>query len=297
MKSAFTGKIALGTANFGLHYGVKHGGQVSREMSESILQACRGFGIDTIDTAIGYGDSQKRLGEIGTRDFKVITKLPALPNDFTDVVGWVIGSVDQALIDLQREDLYGLLLHSSKDLLSDKGSKLAEGLQRAKTEYRIHKLGVSVYSPEELLACAERLPLELVQVPCNVFDQRFLAPEVTGTLKAHDAEIHARSLFLQGLLLMPEQTRPHYFNTFRPTFESFQQQLTQGEATPLEGCLAFAYTHPEIDRWVIGVDSVDQLNEIVRESLSASSGSQAFDWHAFHSLPQELVNPSLWRLQ
>ena len=107
-------QIALGTANFGLQYGVKNQKQLPAEEVDQILRTCRESGVTTIDTAIGYGDSQRALGEAGCRDFDCITKLPGLPAQPEDVLEWVRSHVVQALLDLGQEKLYGLLLHRDR---------------------------------------------------------------------------------------------------------------------------------------------------------------------------------------
>ena len=74
-------KIALGTAQFGLPYGLANkSGQVSIKEGELLLEAAKRFGINTLDTAIAYGVSEKRLGEIGVADWRIISKLPAVPD-------------------------------------------------------------------------------------------------------------------------------------------------------------------------------------------------------------------------
>ncbi|MGP1664729.1 MAG: aldo/keto reductase, partial [Rhodanobacter sp.] len=71
-------KLALGTVQFGLPYGIANpGGQIGRDDAGQILALARESGIDTLDTAIAYGDSEACLGAVGTKGFRVITKLPA----------------------------------------------------------------------------------------------------------------------------------------------------------------------------------------------------------------------------
>ena len=79
-------KLALGTVQFGVPYGVANStGQVPESEGSSILSYARTLGIDTLDTAIAYGESERRLGSIGVAGWNVITKLPEIPNDFENV--------------------------------------------------------------------------------------------------------------------------------------------------------------------------------------------------------------------
>ena len=290
-------QIALGTANFGLQYGVKNQKQLTAEEVDQILRTCRGTGVTTIDTAIGYGDSQRALGEAGCRDFDCITKLPGLPAQPEDVLGWVRSQVAQALLDLGQEKLYGLLLHRPGDLLGPHGQKLAEALCRVQNEFSIPKVGVSVYEPKELLDCWKVLKYDLVQLPCNVFDQRFTAESTAEHLGGQNIEVHARSAFLQGLLLMPDMTRPAYFNRWASVFEAWHSLVDATKRTPLEVCLAFAEQQRFVHKWVIGVDSKDQLLGVLSAGDPGQTAIPADAWVRFKDLPLDLISPAQWSLQ
>ena len=83
-------RLALGTAQFGLAYGIANQeGQVTRSDSNTMLQLAAANGIDMLDTAIAYGESETCLGEVGVQGFKLVTKLPAVPDDCMDVQNWV----------------------------------------------------------------------------------------------------------------------------------------------------------------------------------------------------------------
>ena len=290
-------QIALGTANFGLQYGVKNQRQLPLEEVERILGACRASGVTTIDTAIGYGESQRVLGSAGCHGLDCITKLPGLPAQVEDIAAWVHSQVAQALRDLRQENLYGLLLHRPGDLLGPLGPELARALRLSQEEFNIQKLGISVYEPQELLDCWRVLQYDLAQLPCNVFDQRFTTGPAVAHLRSKNIEVHARSVFLQGLLLMPDISRPSYFNPWTHVFEAWHTLVETSKKTPLEVCLAFANQQRFIHKWVIGVDSKDQLVGI----LSAGDPSEFVipdtAWAPFKDLPLALVSPAQWSLQ
>ena len=122
-------RLALGTVQFGLRYGVANtSGQVSLDEVTAILQQAWAAGVDTLDTAIAYGESEQRLGEIGVEGWRVVSKLPAMPSDPSDIGGWVEDAVECSLRRLNIDCLYGLLLHRSQQLLEPRGEDLYASL-------------------------------------------------------------------------------------------------------------------------------------------------------------------------
>ena len=167
-------KLALGTVQFGLKYGVANQtGQVSRSEAKAILQLALANEIDTIDTAIAYGESESCLGEVGTENFKLITKLPPLPHESINVAAWVNQQVNESLSRMRVSALYGLLLHRSDQLLGPNGADLFRSLQALKDKKKVQKVGVSIYSPDELSAL-KSYSFDIVQAPFNLLDQRLL---------------------------------------------------------------------------------------------------------------------------
>ena len=139
-------RLALGTVQFGLPYGIANqAGQVSRTEANAMLQLALANGIDTLDTAIAYGDSETCLGEVGSQGFRVVTKLPALPDNCADIGDWVQQQVNASLSRLGVVEVYGLLLHRSEQLLGSNGVELYQALQALKDNGQVQKVGVSIY--------------------------------------------------------------------------------------------------------------------------------------------------------
>ncbi len=206
-------RLALGTVQFGLPYGIANQtGQISRDEAAAILNHAWAMGLDTLDTAIAYGGSEARLGEIGVKQWRVISKLPAVPESVTDVAAWVENSVNGSLERLNIPMLRGLLLHCSRQLLGVRGDTLYRALAAIKDEGKVEKIGVSIYGPEELDALWPHYQFDLVQAPFNVIDRRLATSGWLKRLHQAGIEVHVRSVFLQGLLLMDTANRPVSFN-------------------------------------------------------------------------------------
>jgi len=259
-------RLALGTVQFGLPYGIANQvGQVSRSEAGSMIAHAESSGISVIDTAIAYGESEACLGAIGVKGFKVITKLPSVPNDIdiTDVRNWVRDQVTASLSRLGVVTLYGLLLHKPSQLLGRFAEPLTEVLLELREQGMIDKLGVSIYAPEELEALDHIFQMELVQAPFNLLDRRLLTSGWLRRLKERGIEVHTRSAFLQGLLLMPMASIPSRFDRWADLLQTWHQWLAQHDISALQACLSFTLSHKEINQVVVGADSTVHLKQII----------------------------------
>jgi aryl-alcohol dehydrogenase-like predicted oxidoreductase len=286
-------KLALGTAQFGLSYGIANQkGQISLGELKEILKFALSQGINTLDTAIAYGSSEERLGEACTKDWRIISKLPRLPSDITDIKSWVENSVSGSLKRLKIGSLDGLLLHHPHDLLTNPDDSLYRVIVQLKEQGKIKGFGISVYSPDELEDLFSRFDFDIVQAPLNLIDRRLIQSGWLSRLHRADVEVHTRSTFLQGLLLMEPLARPTYFDNWNQLWELFRDWLMTSNLTPLEACLGFVLNNHEIDRVVIGVDSLAQLQEILKVSKLRSGDVP----EEISSSDLNLVNPTRWSL-
>jgi aryl-alcohol dehydrogenase-like predicted oxidoreductase len=286
-------RLALGTVQFGIPYGVSNQqGQVSLGMATDILKHAWAAGVNTLDTAIAYGDSEDHLGKIGVESWQVISKLPELPIGTANILNWVEESVDGSLKRLQIPRLYGLLLHRPQQLLGSEGRALYDALNALKKKGLVSKVGVSIYDPNELEALCSRFSFDLVQAPFNVLDRRLERSGWLSRLKEIGIELHVRSVFLQGLLMMSPSARPIYFERWHPFWEQWEQWLANTGSTPLQGCLGYVLSKTEIDRVLVGVDCLLQLQEI----LAAIAGEWKNPPDNLCCDDPDLINPARWQL-
>lgn len=284
-------RLALGTAQFGLPYGIANqAGQVSRKDVSAMLQLAASNGIDTLDTAIAYGESEKSLGQAGTQGFRVVTKLPALPDDCPQVIPWVSEQVDASFTRLGVSSVYGLLLHRPEQLLGSNGKDLYKALCSLKECGNVQKVGVSIYNPLELEELTGRFQFDLVQAPFSIIDKRLERTGWLQRLKDSDIEIHTRSSFLQGLLVMPEHDIPCKFQPWGALWSRWAQWLAEHHVSPVKASLAFPLSFPEIDRVVVGADSVEQLTQLI-EAANHFFPGQLPDLFCDD---ENLINPARW---
>lgn len=284
-------RLALGTAQFGLPYGIANqDGQVTRSAAKGMLHLAAANGIDTLDTAITYGDSEACLGEVGAQGFKLVTKLPAVPDGCADVKGWVQEQVAASLARLGVNVLYGLLLHRPNQLLEVDGKALYKALQGLKETGQVQKVGVSVYAPIELEELTTRFRFDLIQAPFSLVDRRLQRTGWLQRLKDEGIEVHTRSAFLQGVLLMSQATRPAKFASWSELWSTWHEWLSRHSGSAVQACLAFPLSFSEIDRVVVGADSVSQLGQII----SAVTSAAPVDFPDLHCEAENLINPARW---
>lgn len=286
-------KLALGTAQFGLDYGVANtAGRVSLDEARRIIALARSKGIDTVDTAIAYGESESLLGQVGVNGLKLVTKLPALPERCDDVSGWIEKQITASLERLGVHQLHAVLLHRPEQLFSPQGDCLFQCVNELVTQGLAHSVGVSIYDPEELDNLFSNWDFGLVQAPLNVLDRRLLDTGWDRRLKERGVELHTRSAFLQGLLLMSSDQRPVWFDRWVPLWNSWSSWLDENGLTALQACLGFALSHSEVDRVIVGIDSAAHLQGI----MDSMTGRITDYSNAPSSNDPELLNPACWNL-
>lgn len=286
-------KLALGTVQFGLNYGVANKvGQVHAEMASSIVQLANQSGIDTLDTAIDYGGSENLLGKIGVRPWKIVTKLPPVPDDCCNVSKWVNSQVRGSLDRMAIDKLYGLLLHRPSQLLEGIGVNLYSALQSLKVDGLVSKVGISVYGPEELDQLIGRYSFDIVQAPLNILDRRLVESGWAEKLELAGIEIHTRSAFLQGLLLMTSNDRPVFFRQWSEIWMEWDRWIHSTGLKPLEACLYYLNSISSINRIVVGVDSSEHLREIVQASYGRLRCLPEFP----ELKDKRIITPSLWNI-
>jgi aryl-alcohol dehydrogenase-like predicted oxidoreductase len=286
-----SGRIVLGTAQFGMPYGIANRtGVVDRPEISKILEHAWREGVDTLDTAAAYGESERRLGEAGVQRWRIISKVPAVPASEPDAGAWVRAAIADSLRLTGIPSLYGMLLHQPSQLLGPKGDALYRAMLEARDRGEVGKIGVSIYAPEDLDALATEFDFDLVQGPMNVFDRRLAKSGWLSKLRAAGVEIHIRSIFLQGLLLMDASKRPVQFDSWKQLWDGWDRWLDEQSLTPMQACVGFGFSQREVDGIVVGVDSLHHLQEI----LSSAKSTPVPPPDHLQSDDLDLINPSRW---
>lgn len=284
-------KLALGTVQFGQEYGISNvSGKIPFNEAKSMIELASDYKIDTIDTAINYGDSERCLGLIGVANKNIITKLPTIPEKEKDIESWIFERVENSIKRLNINSLHGLLLHDPNQLFLPKGKILYNSLEKLKEQNIVKKIGISIYQPNQAKNAIQNYNIDIVQLPCNVFDQRFNSQGVIKELYNIGIEVHVRSVFLQGLLLMPYNEIPQKFMPWNNLITCWHKWLQNNSLTPLQGCLAYVNSIDEIKKIVVGAENTNQLRQIIND-LNIDNVAE---FPNISSEDENLINPGKW---
>ncbi|MBX9469913.1 MAG: aldo/keto reductase [Rhizobium sp.] len=285
--------LVLGTAQFGLCYGLANQrGKPDIGTVSEILDLAFDLGIRLLDTAKAYGESEANLGACGMQRWSTITKVPSLRNlDDADLGATAHDAVLRSLETLGIEKLHAVLAHDRRDAVGERGRRLQDALAPLVASGHIGKIGVSVYGPEDMDGIDAR-NAQIVQAPLNVFDQRFITSGAASRLSAAGGELHVRSVFLQGLLLMPAQERPARFAPWAEALARFDGHVEASGLDPAAYCLGFAASQATVTRCVIGVDTPQQLSQLVAAFEAGQRAGQ--NAHDLRSGDPGLIDPRQW---
>lgn len=289
-------KIALGTVQFGMDYGINPASrQAGLQDVGKILRYAFDQGISLLDTAPSYGDSEAVLGRSDTSNFKIVTKTRHFSSTqiSPDDISLMRRDFANSLSVMHRDSVYGVLVHNASDLLKEGSDKIFEQLVTYREEGKLDKVGVSIYSYEQLEKILQNFEIDLVQLPFNILDRRLIDKGMLNYLEQENIEVHARSIFLQGLLLMSKNNRPTQFDYWNGLWSLWDEWLNDHHLTALEASIRYAIARPEISSVLVGVDSEAQLREIIK----ASHGEIPEVPNDLFMDDENLLNPSKWQLE
>ena len=293
--SSSLSRVVLGTVQFGLDYGISNSeGKVSEDQVRRILNLGVKNGLSLVDTAAMYGSSEEVLGRVLPESISVITKLPKLEllRNGENLRDFLYREFTKSLEKLNTQSCYGLLLHNADDLLSSDGEEIYDFLSEIKSKDLVKKIGFSCYCPKQIEQIIKKYKVDIIQFPFNIIDRRFCDNDLLGRLKSEDIELHARSTFLQGLLLMEPKELDVFFEDFSPHLKKIQKYLHKNFPTVREGLLKSTLSIREIDYLVLGVVNERQLKEVCED---LSSDIDLEDWEGFRFDAEEIINPHLWK--
>jgi len=291
-------KLALGTAQFGMDYGVTNqSGQPHASEVKAVLDYASATNIDMLDTAKAYGCSEAVLGDAlgGHGRFQYITKLPKL--DFRNVKQPLNIQIQEGFNDsiqkLRVKTIYALLLHDANDLLQSESDEVYHALARVKQEGLVCKIGVSAYSPGVVEEIISRYPIDIVQIPFNLLDQRAESSGLFRLLHAKNVEVHVRSAFLQGVLLEDKARLPERFSAIDKQLTILDEVANSLNTSKMAVALDFLKKHAAIDKVIVGVLSEQQLRECV--SAYQHDIKACVDYQSMMCSDRSVIDPRCWQ--
>jgi len=282
------GKLGLGTVQFGMNYGIaNNSGQIGFDEGRKILKYATKIGLKYLDTAQGYGQSERILGEhlkaFKKSDFSVVTKTSGSKND-------IESNIEKSVKKLGLTPEV-VLAHKVEDYINPDFNTL---LTQIKKKYNISKIGVSIYTKEDIMKVIAFEDLNVIQCPLNVLDSYLLTSGTLDMLKEKNIEIHVRSVFLQGLFYLSEEILKQKFPSAIESLHYLREIAKEVHLTLPELSLLWVLSLNQVDKVFIGVDSLLQLKQ---HSKILDKRLDDKIINAVNSLKfsdKNVLNPSLW---
>ncbi len=286
-------KISIGTANFEKGYGISNSPGFSEKKISQLIKFIKKNKIYSIDTAISYRSVEKKLGKTNLKKLKLYTKIPKLPKECKNLEKWLNKIINKSLIDLNIKSFEGIFIHNINDLLNQKYNyELYNYLTSLKHKGIVKKIGVSIYDFGDFFRVLENFKFDIVQLPFNILDRRLLLNNNIKKIKKKKMEIHVRSVFLQGLLLQDYTDIPNYFKNQKNIFKIWEQWCLKNDLTKIQTCLNFVTSFRNIDKIIIGINSISHLEEIsnclIKKKLKYPN--------QIYSNNLNLIDPRKWRI-
>lgn len=264
-------KLVVGTAEMGQNYGLYTLRKPSREESISILSYALEKGINVFDTSPTYGDSEEIIGEflrkVEKKDVYISTKLEKLPEVVWKNEGMIQKKIrEEFQLSCKRlgvDNITIYLVHVAAEAFRNNGIVL-DILNEIKKEGKIDIVGVSLYEGNELQKCVEDERVDAVQIPFNVLDKRLLKSGLLERTKERGLTVFARSIFLQGLLLMELERIPHFLYESIEIIKKLQMIATIYKRNLKEICIKYVLESKGINFILVGVNSMEQVEENIR---------------------------------
>jgi len=285
-------KFILGTANFNGDYGIAQKKNLELVQIEEILSFAQINNLNHFDTANSYGDAQKILGSL--LDYSNPVQIDSkIGNQECGTVESILESVQKSLAELKINKLSTLYLHDANSLLGNNKSSTKNGIRKILEMGLADHIGVSVYTLNDLLECKKELPdLSRFQVPENICDRRLSHSEEMLELSRDNNEINVRSIFLQGLLLMPKEAIPKSLSESSKSINDLDLYSKKEAVTRIDLCIAYAKSISWASKIIVGVESITQLKTIFDSSYKLNN-----EWEESISVVGELIaDPRKWQL-
>mgnify|MGYP001334834031 CR=1 FL=1 len=278
--------LVLGTAQFDEKYGINRiKKKLSFKSKKKIISFLKKNKINTIDTASNYKNAEYDLGKIGIKKFNIITKIPKLKKKF-EIKEQLFSYIFNSLTKLRIKKIHALLIHDIRDLDKKNKFEYLNFLKYLKKKKIVKKIGISIYNFKDLNKIIKFWTPDIVQLPYNIFDRRIENKPFLNMVKKYRIEIHARSIYLQGLLVQKSKNKK--FKKWEKLFNEWFLWCKQNHIKPFEAAYLFVKKNSNIKKIIIGVDDIAQLNKITKIKRKIDK------FPKFNCKDRKLLNPYNW---
>ena len=280
-------KIVIGTANFGMKYGIDNKNLNLKEIKK-IFDYCKKKGINTLDTAPGYRNVFENLKKNEIKNWDIISKIPSIPKNTRDINSYVYKIFFSTLKKINLSKIHTILIHDEKNILDVTiGKKIVKVLNNLKKEKLVKRIGSSIYDPYKIKRVIKNYDFDVLQCPYNIFDKRLVDSGLSKLLKIRKIKIHLRSIFLQGLLLRDQNNIPIKFKNYDKIIK-YHNWLNKNNFSNIKICLS-ELDKIDYEKIIIGINNTSQLKEIVNFKKYFSKPTNLFKTNNL-----KLIDPRKW---
>tara|TARA_X000000950_G_scaffold288490_1_gene405513 strand:- start:398 stop:1744 length:1347 start_codon:yes stop_codon:yes gene_type:complete len=286
-KNYLLSKLIIGTANFGKIYGFNDA--IKKINIKSIEKKLLENNFSHFDTSKNY-NSEKVIGKLPkSLKTKIITKININPEKINKFS--IVSQVKKSLVDCKVRELEGLLIHNQDIVFDKRFHKVISIFKYMKNKGLVKKIGISIYDFEILRKYEKKLKsLDVINLPYNIFDRRLEKREIIKIIKRNNFEIHARSVFLQGILTKKFKKLPSFFVQWKKHFIKWENFLKKNKISAYEFCLLFVLKNQLISKIIVGFENKKQLNNFTTIKLRKIKNMPKFNI----SKNSNLIRPDLW---
>lgn len=291
MNNLIRKKLIIGSANFGLNYGIKNNfNKLSFEKIKKILKYAEKNKIQMIDTASSYGDAELKIGKAKLKNFKYISKVKITKKKNKDIKKEISRQFNKTLKNLNKKKIYAILIHNLLRLNNYQLKSAFEFLHLLKKNKKISKLGFSTYGDYKIKFILSRFSVDIIQTSLNVLDNRAFSKELLKLYKRKKIKIHVRSIFLQGLLIsqklnVPKKIKSEWDKNKKIWFDYCNEK----KFDPIKLAVNYVLKKKNVDKIILGFDLKDQLVNI----LNMKNKKIKFTNLNFKKI-DKIINPYLW---
>ena len=285
-------KLCFGTANFAKGYGINKGKGYNQKEIKNIFNLLKKNKIKYIDTAINYKNVEKKIGKFNLNFFKIYTKIPKIPANIKNIDLWIHNKIMLSLKKTKKIFFEGVFLHSPEQLLTNKKNQIFNSLKTLKKEKKIKKIGISIYDLNILKRIIKEFKIDIIQIPYNLFDRGPEKKKLLKLIKKNKIEIHARSIFLQGILLMDPSKLPRRFKKWKNKFIQLENWCKKNKISKIQTCLNAVLEDKIFDKVLISVENEKQFFQL----LNAISKKNKKKYpENLQTNEKNLIDPRLWK--
>ena len=280
-------KFAIGTVQFGIKYGINNqDGIPTINEIKKILDLAISNNITMLDTASGYGDAEIKIGNESKQRFKIVSKFSHVNDDKS-----LEFQLRNSIKNTQSKSLYAYISHNANEIINN--NELWENLQKFKNKGLVNKIGFSLYEPVQLeILLRKKIIPDLVQIPYSILDRKF--EPFFDKLKKLNIEIHARSIFLQGLYFMNLNKLPQKLVDLKEPLTTINSYCVRNSISIIDFALNFVYKNNNIDYVVLGIEKESQLKQNIDSIYNWDFDDTIFNIINTINVDSYLINPSNW---